>query len=1156
MWSPEADLVASPPEPDEWVDSPGAGSEVSRSHWMPEEAFKRCTNPACGKEFTQRRRKHHCRCCGNVYCSKCTGYVLPLNPLSAMIEAGGVKAKVCELCYEICAVHPFILLPHACPRVRAQRAVDEGYAESTGSEGDGEAHGSVVSAQGYDEAESPAAAPADSLTHASAAKSGPSDLAAEQASSPNSILSSSPSSSAATPAAATANSSDGSSSTSAPPPSSFDSAIPRPSSAGPSTLSDRLSHARPPSSLEEDIFGSRPRLRAAVLQDHRPHSSGGRVASSAFPRFNSISGAASTHGSGTGGAGGNGSISIGGVGMGGTLWGSGGSGELFLRSVTLSASHERATRAAGSGLSVEGGAENSAISASSTTSSYSAFAGAARSSSSSAVTTSTGDSSRGAGDRVRVLQRYRHLSVSLDEERGARKGRGAAAGAWAAADRAAAAGPQHLDLAGSGGSGGSVGGTGGGMGSRVPLGLPPRADARQKQQQQQQQQGEGSRGGSGGSMRGGTAGPGNKIGLSLDLLAKMNFPSQPSPSHPSPSYPSSAQPSPSLSSEPSWKRPSPLHSPASAIMSPQPFSPSPWAQPGRARGARESADVLVIADRGAELEAEGEGDWDSEGLGMLGGGRQAMGERGAGEQLRGGQVGGVSVEEQEREAREREEREREAQERVEGEQRRREELYEELGAGLLLESPSAHVKGAVKSVQLHDLLAAWEKGESVLDSTTSTVSPLPAVSPLPTTASPLTLLASISHRMGLAAPPAPPAPALEQLGEARGEKGHKEAGEAAAGGALDEVKRSLAASMGAAGGGGEARTAASGGASGAPQESNPPDAKAPGTVAPGASGGAAAESSALAVRAAPASLLQWSSSDVLHWLRSSVPFRSAPAAHYAAGFEKAGVEGITLVGMTRGHPALANMRPADLVAFEVSTAHMPRMHVCASHILCSRFTLPTAVTCLNITRPVLPLVPPHVPYSVPPPVPHPAPPLCLSPALPFRIPSTCTFPTPPMASQVERRRVVAAHAAGQPASELGPRPATAVGVTGMDSQQLRPGQAGQAGQQQHAKLVPPRQFRALHLDGFSSASSRATTPADTPHSTDSRILNPVPARPATAAAGSGGAGGQKKGAVSSAGGSGWLFGWSSGAAKDSPASAEVGRGAHTGRQWVIELELN
>ncbi|CAI5464904.1 unnamed protein product [Closterium sp. Yama58-4] len=1050
MWSPEADTVASPPEPDEWVDSPGPGSEVSRSHWMPEEAFKRCTNPACGKEFTQRRRKHHCRCCGNVYCSKCTGYVLPLNPLSAMIEAGGVKAKVCELCYE--------------------RAVDEGYAESTGSDGDGEADSSVGGAQGYHGADSPAAAPADTHTHASAAN------------------------------------------------------------AGPSTLSDRLSHARPPSSLEEDIFGARPRLRAAMLQDHRPHSSGGRVVSSAFPRFNSISGAGNAHGSGTGGAGGSGSISIGGVGMGGRLQGSGGSGDLFQRSSTLSASHERAIRAPGSGLSVEGGADTSVTISSSSTSSYSAFAGAARSSSSSsAVSTSTGgESSRGAGDRVRVLQRYRHLSVSLDEERGARKGRGAAAGAWAAADRAAAAGPQHLDLAGGGGVGGTGGG--GGLGGRVPLGLPPRADARQKQQLQQQGQGEGSRGGSGGSMRGGTAGPGNKIGLSLDLLAKMNFPSQPSPSHPSPSYPSSAQPSPSLTSEPSWKRPSPLHSPASAIMSPQPFSPSP----GRSLGAPGGPGGARMCWQGIE-------------------------ERRGGGQLRGGLVGGVSMEEQERAEREREEREREREERereererVEGEQRRREELYEELGAGLLLESPSAHVKGHVKSVQLHDLLAAWEKGESILDSTTTTtvsplpavsplptVAPLPAGSPLPTTASPLTLLETISHRMGLAPTPPALATALEQRGEGRGETGHEEAAEAAAAGgagkgpsaeaiqrllwtdgqptavpasataaapdtaaepaasaepaatsaaaagagaaapgdasphgasrsrgeALDQVKRSLAASMGAAGEGGDGRTArsaAASGASGAPQEPTPPKAKPPGLVVPGASDGAAPALSASVVRAAPASLLQWSPSDVLHWLHSSVPFRSAPAAQYAADFEKAGVEGITLVGMTRGHPALANMRPADLVAFE-------------------------------------------------------------------------------MASQVERRRVVAGHAAGQPAPELGPRPATAVGVAGMDSQQLRPGQAGHAGQagQQQAKLVPPRQFRALHLDGFSSASSRATTPADTPHSTDSRILNPIPARPATAAAGSGGGGGQKKGAGSSGSGGGWLFGWSTGAAKESPASAEA-----------------
>ncbi|GJP57240.1 hypothetical protein CLOM_g16268 [Closterium sp. NIES-68] len=1063
MWSPEADSAASPPEPEEWVDSPGPGSEVSRSHWMPEEAFKRCTNPACAKDFSHRRRKHHCRCCGNVYCSKCTSYVLPLNPHSAMIESGGVKAKVCELCYET--------------------ALNEGFAGSPGSmgEGEGEAGSSMDGADEFGAADSQASTPAaHSAPHAAAAK--PSGLAshAARAASPDSILASSPSAAAHTAATSASHF-----------PSSPTASVPRPSSAGPSTLP-------PPASLEEDIFVTRPRLRAQALLldplDHRPHSSGGRMPSftPAFPRFNSMAG---TGGSGSGGGSGSvgGSISIGGTG--GRLHGSGGSGDLFPRSSTVSASHgERAGR---SGLGMAGASADSS-------SGYSSFAAGVRSSSSSAVSTSMGDSSRAAGDRVRVLQRYRHLSVSLDEERSSGRGKAASAGAWAAADRAAAAGPQHLDLAGGAG----------GMGGRG-----------EREQQQQQQQGDGvgsSRGGSGGSMRGGTAGPGNKIGLSLDLLVKMNFTSQPSPSHPSPSQPSSSQPSPSLPSDLPWKRPSPLHSPASALMSPQPFSPSPWMQPGRARGGRGSADVLVIADRGAEGEGEAEAEWDLDGGGMAGGGKPAMEvRRRVG--IRGEEAGGASVEDQEREGREREERER-----AEGEQRRRDELYEQLGAALTLESPSAHVKGGAKSVQLHDLLAAWEKGESVLDAPT-TVSPLPAVSPLPPSASPLTLLASISHRMGLTPTPAPAAPAIKEAeateggaaaqkpgkAEGAGREGTSaeaiqrllwtegepravpataaaaaaaawpaEASPESAGQGLEEVKRRLADSMGAAaahraegpaaGDGAAAHTAASPSAPGAE-----PGAQAQGSKAPGAEPGAKAQGSkAPDARAAPdaaggapssspakppSSLLQWSSSDVLHWLQSSVPFRSNKAKDYAGDFEKAGVEGLSLVSMTRGHPALANMRPADLVAFE-------------------------------------------------------------------------------LASQVERRRVVAAEAAGQAAAALMARPATAVGVPGVDAQQLKQQQPGQ--QQQQAgqpKFVPPRQFRALHLDGFSTASSRTTTPSDTPQSTASRL---PPARPATAAAGSAGGGsggGLAKGTDSSSSGGGWLFGWSSGAAKkDSPAAAEGG----------------
>ncbi|CAI7748125.1 unnamed protein product [Closterium sp. NIES-54] len=76
---------------DGWLESPvGPGDIVSRSHWMPNGAIKQCTNPACNREFNRKERKHHCRCCGNVYCIECTQCILPLNPITAMraVEEG------------------------------------------------------------------------------------------------------------------------------------------------------------------------------------------------------------------------------------------------------------------------------------------------------------------------------------------------------------------------------------------------------------------------------------------------------------------------------------------------------------------------------------------------------------------------------------------------------------------------------------------------------------------------------------------------------------------------------------------------------------------------------------------------------------------------------------------------------------------------------------------------------------------------------------------------------------------------------------------------------------------------------------------------------------------------------------------------------------
>lgn len=64
--------------------------------WVPDRFVRQCTNAKCLKTFTQRRRRHHCRCCGRVFCKNCAvhktkipsfGYVRPV--------------RVCQNCYDL-----------------------------------------------------------------------------------------------------------------------------------------------------------------------------------------------------------------------------------------------------------------------------------------------------------------------------------------------------------------------------------------------------------------------------------------------------------------------------------------------------------------------------------------------------------------------------------------------------------------------------------------------------------------------------------------------------------------------------------------------------------------------------------------------------------------------------------------------------------------------------------------------------------------------------------------------------------------------------------------------------------------------------------------------------------------------------------------------
>ncbi|KAG5207914.1 hypothetical protein JEQ12_017678 [Ovis aries] len=69
-----------------------AGDLEDPPEWVPDEACGFCT--ACKAPFTVIRRKHHCRSCGKIFCSRCSSHSAPLP------RFGQVKpVRVCTHCY-------------------------------------------------------------------------------------------------------------------------------------------------------------------------------------------------------------------------------------------------------------------------------------------------------------------------------------------------------------------------------------------------------------------------------------------------------------------------------------------------------------------------------------------------------------------------------------------------------------------------------------------------------------------------------------------------------------------------------------------------------------------------------------------------------------------------------------------------------------------------------------------------------------------------------------------------------------------------------------------------------------------------------------------------------------------------------------------------
>ncbi|KAF9960868.1 1-phosphatidylinositol-3-phosphate 5-kinase [Mortierella alpina] len=70
------------------------GEGVNRDYWMADENAKECFG--CSASFFILRRKHHCRICGHIFCSKCASKIIP----GAKLGYEG-NLRVCNYCLDI-----------------------------------------------------------------------------------------------------------------------------------------------------------------------------------------------------------------------------------------------------------------------------------------------------------------------------------------------------------------------------------------------------------------------------------------------------------------------------------------------------------------------------------------------------------------------------------------------------------------------------------------------------------------------------------------------------------------------------------------------------------------------------------------------------------------------------------------------------------------------------------------------------------------------------------------------------------------------------------------------------------------------------------------------------------------------------------------------
>ncbi|KAL2911385.1 Zn finger protein [Polyrhizophydium stewartii] len=78
-----------------------AGSDIhrlNREHWVQDRDARKCHLETCNVVFGTLNRRHHCRRCGNIFCSAHASHRMKLSLATLGYHPDGVETKVCDAC--------------------------------------------------------------------------------------------------------------------------------------------------------------------------------------------------------------------------------------------------------------------------------------------------------------------------------------------------------------------------------------------------------------------------------------------------------------------------------------------------------------------------------------------------------------------------------------------------------------------------------------------------------------------------------------------------------------------------------------------------------------------------------------------------------------------------------------------------------------------------------------------------------------------------------------------------------------------------------------------------------------------------------------------------------------------------------------------------